>query len=182
MCSLQVLREDATPGCWWWTVDVEDAFANVPLGSADRPFMLFRWYHTDDTNFEGDSHDYVYLHIKGNFEPRPLPYIYTMIQLYVNIAAICVGVTPPPMGYIDDNTATRAVCLDSFESLQLYRAHLRMAGLPDKPTKEKGPFQYGVILGRFFNSIDMTISMPQDKVRLLESMLLKLSTSFSLVD
>ena len=56
MCSLQVLREDATPGCWWWTVDVEDAFANVPLGSADRPFMLFRWYHTDDTNFEGDSH------------------------------------------------------------------------------------------------------------------------------
>jgi hypothetical protein len=172
MCSLQVLREDATPGCWWWTVDVEDAFANVPLGSADRPFMLFRWYHTDDTNFEGDSHDYVYLHIKGNFGPRPLPYIYTMIQLYVNIAAICVGVTPPPMGYIDDNTATRAVYLDSFESLQLYRAHLRMAGLPDKPTKEKGPFQYGVILGRFFSSIDMTISMPPDKVRLLESMFL----------
>ena len=83
---------------------------------------------------------------------------------------MCVGVTPPPMGFVDDNTATRNTYDDSFESLQLYKAHLRKSGLPDKPSKEKGPFQFGIILGRFFNSLNMTISIPPDKLRKLETM------------
>ena len=170
MPSIDILREDATPGCFWWTVDAEDAFANVDLGAADRPFMLFRWYHIDDTNFEGSSHDYVYLHVRGNFGPRTLPYIYTMIQLYVNVASMAVGVTPPPTGFIDDNTATRKTYDDSYESLQLYKQHLRMAGLPDKESKEMPPFQVGIILGRWFDSLRMTMSITPDKLRHLETM------------
>jgi hypothetical protein len=115
-----MLREDATPGCYWWTVDIEEAFGNVPLGSADKPFMLFRWYHPDDTEHLGTCHDFVYLHIAGNFGPRPLPFTYTMIQLYVNIAAMGIGVSPPPSGFIDDNTATRPSLASSETSLALY--------------------------------------------------------------
>jgi hypothetical protein len=160
-------------------VDVEDAFANVSLGSADRPYMLFRWYHPDDVDFNGTCHDYVYLHVRGNFGPRPLPYIYTMLQLYVNICAIVVGVSPPPWGFIDDNTTSRANYHDAYESMQLYKKHLRCAGLPDKESKEKLPFQDDIILGRLFNSIKMCISIPPDKLRELESMFLALVASKS---
>ena len=97
MCTMQALREEAVPNnCWWWTVDVEDAFANICLGASDRPFVMFRWYHPDDTTFQGTSHDCVYVHVRGNFGPRPLPCIYTMLQLHVNIAAMPIGVSPPP--------------------------------------------------------------------------------------
>ena len=55
-----------------------------------------------------------------------------MLQQHVNIAAIPIGVSPPPWGYIDDNTTSRAAFEESLASMNLYKSHLRLAGLPDK--------------------------------------------------
>jgi hypothetical protein len=73
MPSIAILREEATKGCWWWLVDVEDAFATLPVAASDRPFMLFRWYDVEDTEYNGTSHDCIYMHVRGNFGPRTLP-------------------------------------------------------------------------------------------------------------
>jgi hypothetical protein len=172
MIAIAWLREMASHMCWWWVVDIEDAFANLPIGPTDRPWMMFRWYHTDDTEFRGTCHDAIYMHVKGNFGPRPLPYWYTMYQLYINIAFMAVaGVMYPPMGFIDDNSHQSASQQEGLGIMQLYKQHLRKAGIKDKESKEQLPFQIGIILGRIFNSISMTISITSDKLQDLTHML-----------
>ena len=37
MIAIAWLREMASHMCWWWVVDIEDAFANLPIGPTDRP-------------------------------------------------------------------------------------------------------------------------------------------------
>ena len=165
MISIAWLREMAKHMCWWWVVDIEDAFANLALGPADRPWMLFRWYHLDDHEHSGTCYDATYMHVKGNFGPRPLPYWYTMLQLYINVTFMATsGVHLPPMGFIDDNTHQSSNSAEGLQIMQLYKQHVRQAGIRDKEAKELLPFQIGIILGRMFNSIEMTISITPDKI------------------
>jgi hypothetical protein len=103
MPSIDWLRRTARPGCWWWLVDIEDAFANLTMGPSDKRWLMFRWYDVDDVDFKGTPHDCVYFHSHGCFGPRSLPFLCTALQLYVNIAALAVGVPSSVMGYMDDN-------------------------------------------------------------------------------
>ena len=165
MPAIAIMRELATQGCWWWTVDIEDAFSNLPIAPEDRPWMLFRWFDLEDKDHEGTSHDAVYMHVKGNFGPRPLPYWYTMFQLYLNICFMATyDVTHPPVGFIDDNTHKSNHQDECLEVMQAYKLHVRRAGVHDKESKEVLPFQKGIVLGRYFDSIKMTISITVDKL------------------
>ena len=142
MISIAWLREMAVRGCWWWVVDIEDAFANLSLSPADRPWMLFRWYDLEDHDYRGSCYDATYMHVKGNFGPRPLPYWYTMLQLYVNVTFMAAsGVHLPPMGFIDDNTHQSGSSTEGLEIMQLYKQHVRQAGIRDKEAKELLSFQ-----------------------------------------
>jgi hypothetical protein len=167
--SMEWLRATALPGGYWWLVDIRDAFANLPLSPQDKRWLLFRWYDVDDLKFSGTPHDCLYFHSMGCFGPRSLPCLYTAMQLHVNIAAIGAGI-PPVMGYMDDNAAHRQSYADSLQSLMLYLKHLDKSGLPYKDSKTKYPFQIGEILGRWFDSINMTISITPNKLIELTSM------------
>jgi hypothetical protein len=181
MPSIDWLRRTATPHCFWWLVDIEDAFANLPIGPDDKRWLLFRWHDTADVNFEGSPDDCVYVHTHGCFGPRSLPFLCTALQHCVNIAALAAGVPAPVMGHMDDNCSVMPTYASSMASLQLCKTHLRRAGLPDKPSKEKPPFQVGEILGRCFNSLMMTISITTDKVVELTSMLSHCSSPAAMV-
>lgn len=170
MPTMEYMRETATPGGYWWVVDVEDAFAQLSIPESDRPWTLFRWYHPDDAAFEGEP-TWLYMHVRGFFGPRTYPYWYTLLQLYVNIGALAADVPAPLLGYIDDNAQHSPTYGESKASLDAYLAHLSAAGLPVKLSKLKLPFQVGEIIGRLFNSIDMTVSIPLDKVWRLSEML-----------
>jgi hypothetical protein len=171
MPTVDWLRRNATPYCWWWLVDIEDAFANLVMGSKDKQWLMFRWYDIDDTEFKGTPNDCIYYHSHGCFGPRSLPYLYTCLQFYVNLAAMASGVTSPVLGYMDDNCSVNNTAQASKMCMDLYKAHLMKAGLPAKDSKEKLPFQVGEIVGRWFNSITMTISITPDKIVELRAML-----------
>ena len=181
MPAIEYLRMLATKGCYWWVVDIEDAFANLALAPKDRPWMMFRWYDVDDVNHNGTSHDALYMHVKGNFGPRPLPYWYTMLQLYINITfmAVC-DVAFPPIGFIDDNTHKSNTQQQAMRVMTKYKAHVRAAGVWDKVSKEQLPFQLGVILGRYFDSISMTISITTDKLLDLMAMMVNCGNRLTL--
>ena len=63
---------------------------------------MFTWYHPDDVTFSGTDQDCLYVHTHGNFGPRPYPYLFTMLMLYVNIAARSQNIDIPA-AFIDDN-------------------------------------------------------------------------------
>ena len=67
--------------------------------------MLFAWYHPDDTEHTGSDQDCLYVHTFGNFGPRPWPFEFSMLMLWVNIAAKALNIAIPA-AFIDDNIHT----------------------------------------------------------------------------
>ena len=158
MPANQQIRDLAFLCCSWYKSDVADAFLSMAIATSDLPFMLFTWYHPDDTTFSGTDQDYLYVHTHGNFGPRPWPYSFTMLMLYVNLAAKTLGIDIPA-AFIDDNVHTgRAKHLE--QQAIPYHMHLQRAGLKDKAAKRELLIYMGEILGKYYNSISMTISIP----------------------
>jgi hypothetical protein len=105
MTALEQLRRDAYPCCSWAKTDVEAAFPVMHVRQTDLPWMLFAWYHPDDTTFSGIDQDCLYVHNYANFGPRPWPFEFTMLMLYTNIAGKAQGIDIPA-AFIDDNMHT----------------------------------------------------------------------------
>ena len=125
--------------------------------------MLFAWYHPDDTEFLGTDQDCLYVHTHGNFGPRPFPHHFTMLMLYVNLAAKSLGLEIPA-AFIDDNIHT-GVMSELQTMAPRYWQHLLMAGLADKAEKREFLLYMGDLLGVWFDSVAVTLSMPQDNNR-----------------
>ena len=134
----------------------------MPIAQQDLPWMIFAWYHPDDVDFQGSDQDYLYVDTHGNFGPRPWPFMFTMLMLYVNIAAKAKGISVPP-AFIDDNIHCSTMP-DLLRMTPAYYAHLKLAGLSDKLEKRELIQFAGDLLGVWFCSISMTMSIPQDKV------------------
>ena len=169
MPALQQLRDAAYPCCSWSKSDVASAFTCMNMAQHDLPHMMFAWYHPDDTEFKGSDQDCLYVHTHGNFGPRPLPYMFTMLMTYVNIAAKAKGL-PIPASFIDDNIHTGDMS-DLTAMVPDYYHHLACAGLKDKLTKRELLLYEADLLGRWFDSVTMTLSIPQDKIDRLTAML-----------
>ena len=95
MPAMQMLRDAAFPYCSWLKSDVAAAFAAMNLSTDDMPWMMFSWYHPDDTTFSGTDQDYLYVHTHGNYGPRPFPHHFSMLMLCVNIAAKSLDIDVP---------------------------------------------------------------------------------------
>jgi hypothetical protein len=80
----------------------------------------------------------------------------------MNVAAKALGIPVPP-SFIDDNVHT-GILPDLEETAPKYYTHLANAGLSDKPAKRETLIMLGEILGIWFDSIAMTLSIPQDKL------------------
>ena len=167
MSAIQQLRDGAFPYCYWLKSDVASAFLCMHLQQKDLPWMIFSWYRPDDTNFQGTDQDCLYVHTHGNFGPRPWPYEFTMLMLYVNIACKTLGIPIPP-AFIDDNIHCGTEP-DLTAMAPSYYKHLDLAGLTDKEQKRELLPMVGEILGVWFDSIRMTLSIPQDKVTRLQT-------------
>ena len=63
MLALQQLRDGAFPYCCWLKSDVASAFTCMHLTQKDLPWMMFSWYHPDDTTFQGTDQDCLYVHV-----------------------------------------------------------------------------------------------------------------------
>ena len=75
-----------------------------------------------------------------------------------------------PAAFIDDNIHTGNAS-DLTDLAPGYQMHLQNAGMPDKPAKRELLIHRGEILGRWFDSVQMTLSIPQDKINRLTGML-----------
>lgn len=167
--ALQQIRDRSFPYCEYAKSDVEAAFTCMHMSSSDLPWLLFAWYHIDDTTFAGSDQDCLYLHTHGNFGPRPMPFEFTMLMLCVNVAAATLNLQIPA-AFIDDNIHIGTPALLDAE-LQKYWQHLHTAGLKDKASKRER-FCAGDILGRWFDSSPpMTVSVPADKMRTLQTIM-----------
>ena len=168
MTALDMLRDNAYPFCSWLKSDIDSAFPVMNVRHCDLPWMLFSWFHPEDTTFRGTDQDCLYVHPYANFGPRPWPFQFTMLMMWVNIAGKATGIDIPA-AFIDDNIHT-----DDYDNLQqlapAYYKHLNAAGMPDKVIKRELLRYWGEILGRWFDSVHMTISIPQDKVTRLSCM------------
>ena len=162
MPAIEQLRTGAFPYCSWNKSDISAAFPCMHLRQDDLPWMLFTWYHPDDKLFEGTDRDCLYVHTHGNFGPRPWPHHFTLLMLYVNIAAKTLNLEIPA-AFIDDNIHC-GLTHDLRNMAPKYHEHLHRAGLSDKPAKRELLEFYGDLLGVYFCSISMMISIPQDKL------------------
>ena len=170
MPAMQMLRDDAYPGCSWLKSDIAAAFPTMNVAQQDLVWMMFAWFAPEDTTFSGTDQDCLYLHTYGNFGPRPWPYEFTMLMLFVNISAYAHGIDLPA-AFIDDNIHTGQ--LEELKELApKYQSFLIKARMPDKAAKRELLDKRGDLLGRWFNSISMTLSIPQDKLVRLTQMLL----------
>ena len=158
--AMQQIRDGAFPCCSWYKSDVASAFPCMPLPQTDLPWMMFTWYHPDDTDFQGTDKDCIYVHTHGNFGPRPYPHHFTMLMLYVNLAARTLGLDLPP-AFIDDNIHC-GIHDDLLIQAPRYHAHLAKAGLTDKPEKRELLRCMGDTTGAWFDSTRFTLITPQD--------------------
>jgi hypothetical protein len=172
MPALQQLRDDAFPGCCWQKSDIAAAFPTMGIALTDLPWMLFAWYAPDDIDFLGTDQDYLYVHTHANFGPRPWPYEFSLLMLFVNLAAAATGIEYPA-AFIDDNIHT-GMQADLVAMAPKYWDFLTRAGIPDKPAKREFVLHAGDLLGRWFNSMNMMMSIPQDKLTRLTGMLTEL--------
>ena len=165
MDAMDRLRAAAFPGCSWLKSDVASAFPCMNLCQEDLPWMLFAWYHPDDTDFTGTDQDCLCLHTHGNFGPRPFPHHFTMLMLLVNVAAKSLGLELPA-AFIDDNIHTGKI-MELRQMAPRYWEHMLRSGLKDKEAKREFVLLRGDLLGVWFDSIRMTLSIPQDKLKRL---------------
>lgn len=146
--------EEMTPGCYMATVDIKQAYRTVSVHPQDREYMGISWRLNDDPCYLLDT--------RLAFGLRCAPYVFTRISDFVSKCMARKGFKV--LNYIDDfwiKEETFASCAKAQMELIVLLGRM---GFSIAWSKCTSPSQKCVYLGLEFNSKNMTISLPKEKL------------------
>lgn len=148
-----------SPGCYLATLDLKDAYYMVPIKESDKKYLCF---HFDNKIF--------YFNVLP-FGLSSAPYVFTKIMKPVVSYLRKLGYLS--VVYLDDWAIIGNTKEDCYKNIQATRDLLQKLGFIiniDKSQLE--PKQTVKFLGFIFDSVEMTIRLPDDKVKKVEDLLL----------
>lgn len=152
MTTVEQVRHWIRPGYWFASVDLTDAYYSIRLHKSAWRFVRFVW--------RGKTYEYRTLVFGLASSPRIFTKVLTSVVKFLRIKFGILIV-----GYIDDffiQSETPALCRVHTEIVILV---LHICGFEVNMAKSAlTPSQQAVYIGFVFNSLKMTISLPEDKL------------------
>lgn len=145
------------PGCSMATVDVVNAYRSVSVNPSDWEYFGISWIFDNERCFLFDT--------RVCFGLRCAPYLFTRKGEFVKICMARKGI--PIIHYIDDFCVYGGSFDECQKALMQLIVLLGRLGFCISWKKCSSTSQECTYLGLVFNSRNMTISLPQDKLRRL---------------
>jgi len=149
--------ELVTPGVWMCKVDLKAAYRSIKIGPGNYKFTGLKW------RFSGDSHDTYMIDKKLMFGSKLAPGIFHRISQSVRRMLQKRGIVCSVV-FIDDFLIVADSQDACMQAMNLLISLLRQLGFAISWSKVYGPTQCITFLGVQIDSIQMLLSLPQEKV------------------
>lgn len=143
------------PGDFMSSVDISAAYRSILIHPSQWKFQGIAWDFDGDKKFLYDTH--------GCFGLRCAPYLFTQITNFVLRCLQRRGFTRC-LVYLDDFLVLGSSAQECIEAQQMLISILRSLGFYIAWKKCVAPSQIITYLGVTFNSVQMSVSLPQDKM------------------
>ena len=162
--SLDDARQFITPGSWMSKVDLASAYCSVRIHPSNYCANGIAW------TFEGDKEETILTDVRLPFGAKRSVFIFDRLLKAVVTIMRSKGLNQI-LNYLDDYLViepTRERCL---LCLRVLLKLLRDLGFSISYTKLIDPCQKLTFLGIFFDSLNMTFSLPYDKMTTLQTLI-----------
>lgn len=157
--AVAMLAELGT-GAFMAKIDIEAAYRCIPIAPADWPLFGLRW----DTKFYFDP--------VMQFGSASATAIFEWFSTAAEFIAMKMLLIRSIVHYVDDFMILNKSRDECMRQLQALLALFKRLGLPVSPSKIEEPAQLMILLGILFNSITMTISLDEARVKDILALLL----------
>lgn len=161
MDSIKTATRMMTPGCWFASVDIKDAYYSVKINEQDQKFMVFSW----------QSQLFAYTVFPNGLAPCPREFTRInkpLLHYMRNFGFLSVS-------YIDDFLLLGEGREDCEANVRCTVNTLRRVGFVIHPEKSVlHPTKRIKFLGFILDSDSMTVSLPQEKANIIIEMCGKL--------
>lgn len=156
--SVDLVTKMMRPGIFSSTVDISAAYRAIPINPRHRTYQGLRWSVDGQLKYLVDTH--------LCFGARCAPFIFTQIGNFINRCLIRRGYCTV-LNYIDD-----FICFgNSFDECQQVQMTLinllRRLGFQISWKKCSSPSTYTKYLGLYFDSVNMQVKLPDEKLNRL---------------